>query len=549
MGRYQLHRYCYRILTGIVLCTVLVLPIAAAENGQIPAAATSLERYIHILSLEAGRLPPPADDPIHSDEFSYFLSLIPESRLSAAGKRLYEALEASLDREPWWSAGNLAAVDGSLIYALELYAHTNSSDFTAEQDWIRRWADRSPIISIPVAISFGNISGYTEYIIRQRLLDSYSNPVGIYSQSLMTNNSITDFFQLDLNWPYRAYVTAGGDNWNVQFGRDRVNWGYGHTGNLMLSGHQPFHDILLFSAWSDIVAYTTGIVRFTPPDWGDGSGPGQTENELDDYKALIAHRLSLRPTDTLQVTVTEAMMYQSDNLDLAYLNPAMIYHQYFMRPISNSLLTIELEWVPVPSLMLYGQFGVDEMQILGESTATIPNALGIITGCEYAVPLRESYLMFWGEFVHIDPYFYLRDGVNFITPIRSQYPEGGFTMVDSYTGYPWGGDVEAFAFGTTWDLPGGAELSASYTNMARGEVTASSPYPPADPQATAPSGIPEYRSTLSFRGSMEFPLTLTKKSALTVDAEVCWYSITNMGNILSDAVHDLQLITTCKIQI
>ncbi len=453
-----------------------------------------------------------------------------------------------MDREPLIRSDGPASLDIHPAYTFEAYAHTNSAEFTTETDWAQRWVDRAPIISIPLEISFGRFHGYTDFIIKQRLLDSLTSPVGLYEVPFRTNNTITDFFQLDLNWPYTAYVAANGKNWDLRMGRDRISWGNGHTGNLLVSDHQPFHDMLLFSAWSDLIGYTTGLIRFTPPDWGDGSGPGQTETSLDDYKALVAHRLTLRIPDSIQLTVTEAMMFQSDHLDIAFLNPAMIYHQYFMRSISNSMLTFELEWVPVNNLMLYGQFGIDELQILGESTSTTPNALGYLLGADYILPLSGSLLRFWGEFVHLDPCFYLRDGVNFITPIRSQYPEGNFTMVDYYLGYPWGGDLQTVACGVDWVPGSGTTASLSYTYLAKGETSPSSAYPPVNPQATAPSGIPEYRSILSLEGEFLLSQKIIPGADLTLGAGLAWYVVRNRDHVISGPEADLQSVISASIR-
>ena len=60
-----------------------------------------------------------------------------------------------------------------------------------------------------------------------------SNP--LYGESLLTTSipmvPPNEISNIDLNFPYRAFVSAGGDNWSMQVGRDKVSWGAGKSGN------------------------------------------------------------------------------------------------------------------------------------------------------------------------------------------------------------------------------------------------------------------------------------------------------------------------------
>ncbi|HOM93239.1 MAG TPA: hypothetical protein PKX66_08740 [Rectinema sp.] len=70
----------------------------------------------------------------------------------------------------------------------------------------------------------------------------------------------------------------------------------------------------------------------------------------------------------LGFALTEGIMYQSaDNtLDLRILNPAAIYHDYYIRGNSNSILSRELNYSPISYVNLYGQMVVDEFVLPGE---------------------------------------------------------------------------------------------------------------------------------------------------------------------------------------
>jgi hypothetical protein len=537
-----------------ILILLLLICAGSTLSGQnqqtILDSQTELYRGISYLYAEQGMAPPSNSAPWSIAELSTMLNNVQLHSLTKEGKALYNIIKEKLFAQPRFQYKDLVGLESSIAYNLEFYLHQNNTQFMKEQDWNYRWTDRQPIISIPFGTTADKaFYAYIELTIMQRLLDSASDPAGIYQNIIHSNNYLTDFFQLDLNWPYRAFVSAGGERWNIQFGRERINWGHGHTGNLLVSDHQPFHDVLLFSTWLDKITYTTGMINFTPPDWGNGSGPGATEDTGDDFKALIAHRLEFHLLPSLNAALTESMMYQSDSLDLKFLNPSMIYHQYFMRDISNSLLTFELEWAPFNRLITYVQFGIDELQILGESTSVIPNALGYITGLEYTMPLQDGYLNIWGEFVSIDPMFYLRDGVNFVTPIRQQYPRGGMTMIDYYLGYPWGGDVRTIASGAVWENLRNLKVEADVVYVSKGETTPTTAYPPTNPTAVTPSGIPENRLIITGGGEYVILRDTLKVFQLTLNAELSWYHIVNYDHILGDNRNDIQFIAgiTCKL--
>ena len=42
---------------------------------------------------------------------------------------------------------------------------------------------------------------------------------------------------LDFGFPYNAYVAAGGDNWQLMWGRYNLGWGPGTTGNFIIGDH------------------------------------------------------------------------------------------------------------------------------------------------------------------------------------------------------------------------------------------------------------------------------------------------------------------------
>ncbi|MFA7109740.1 MAG: hypothetical protein WC162_11415 [Sphaerochaetaceae bacterium] len=324
----------------------------------------------------ASLAPPSTAGPWTTNELSQMVAFVYENKPldSEAFNNLYRLVQEELNQESRFSVTNEVKINTSLEYNFELYAHSNTNDFTEEEDWNYGWIERAPILKIPLQISFSDIfASQVDIVAMQKLLDYKNNPIGKYSKTFWTNNNLPDFFFLDLLWPYHASGVAGGDFWKVQIGREQLSWGPGHTGNFMLTNHLPYHDHILLSLWSNKLKYTTTVIDFpSPEEMGTGT---------DTVAMFFAHRIEFTLFSKMRISLSESMMYQNDVLNLRYLNPLMIYHQYFIADKSNSLLTLEFQFNPIKNFTFYGQFCMDEMQILGESS-TIPNAMGYQVGLE-----------------------------------------------------------------------------------------------------------------------------------------------------------------------
>jgi hypothetical protein len=176
--------------------------------------------------------------------------------------------------------------------------------------------------------------------------------------------------------------------------------------------------------------------------------------------AFIAHRLEWRLfSGKLGIVLTEAMMYQSlDNtLDLRVLNPSAIFHNYYLRSHSNSIISLEVDYTPISHLNVYGQIAVDEFALPGEpvpgvDSNALPNGYAFMVGAKGSYPLKNG--MFYGslEWAKTDPYLYLRDngdrhqdlgeyGINYVVAIR-QFSNGlGVSYAEEFLGYQYGGDA------------------------------------------------------------------------------------------------------------
>jgi len=78
--------------------------------------------------------------PLESEEFVNLSNLVQEE----------------LNQESRFSVTEEVKINTSLEYNFEFYSHSNTNDFTKEEDWNYGWIERAPIIKIPIQVSFFN---------------------------------------------------------------------------------------------------------------------------------------------------------------------------------------------------------------------------------------------------------------------------------------------------------------------------------------------------------------------------------------------------------
>ncbi len=473
-----------------------------------------LMRDLTILFISQGLSLPSTAGPWSSDELLSLAKKLDPGLLSAEERRIHDSVVAALESE-------LKPISANLTASLEAYIHTNTYDFTTQDDWVYSHLDRNALLSLPVEISLGPFYGYIDFSLVNRNIDD-RDPVykaidgvsTLYGTRYVTTNLPiqipSDGLQLDSNIPYYAALAAGGNGWSLEVGRQQLSRGPGRSGNFLLGRQVQYHNMARLSAYRGKFKYSF-VTSFFPHPEEIGE---YTKSYLQDHghvglKMLIAHRFEWRALhDKLGVAVNEAIMYQSmDGIDLRVLNPLMLYHNYYIRSIANSLVTLEIDYALARRWNLYGQLAVDEFSF-GSAEWNLaqeekhPNGLAFMLGSSYAHVGINGVLTAHIEGVYTDPYLYLRsihgdktqtdetDSLNFVIALRRWLPDK-VVFDQEYLGYRYGGDaivldgaVEFRAF-SNWYLRG--RLFA----MAHGEIGQRSLWTKGE-TSLAPTGSPTF---------------------------------------------------------
>ncbi|MGH0053486.1 MAG: hypothetical protein ACQ5SW_08885 [Sphaerochaetaceae bacterium] len=469
-----------KIARVLVFCSVIFLllsfPIFGVTNQQkIFSLDSDIYDALETLYIAQGLSLPSTTGPYSQAELSLMVEKIDGESLGGALRHVYDYVLQALGMEPKIQ-GKGIGLSWGLDTTLETYTHKDTSNFTGRETWHYDAIHHKPLLTVSLETwPANNFYGYSELSVG----NSYTLKNGFGSTMFSTNVPLVPpamMTDLDFNIPYRAFIAAGGNHWTFQLGRDRLSWGAGLTGNLMVSDSFKYHNMARFTTFSDRFKYTFVTSFFPhPSSYFDTAANGQTdgvvggnnqEKLLNGIYMFMSHRLEGRLfKDKVGITLTESIMYQSEEnlLDLRILNPAMIFHDYYIRSNANSLLGLELDYTPFRGLNIYAQAAVDEFSLPGETVPSAtetnyPITFGYLAGIKGTVPVANAIGYGSVEFAFTDPYLYLRYttnnspdddspanydeyGLNYVGAIREFTNESGMRYNSEFIGYTYGNDA------------------------------------------------------------------------------------------------------------
>ncbi len=488
---------------AIAFLLVFALLSAAVMAADVASRTFALNSEIYELmddlySLQ-GLARPSTSRPWSQSEAKLILSGIDESTLNSAEKLLYDRIQDIISENLRWNFSDFA-LGLKIDLALEGYMHSNDTQFILDTDWLRGFESRRPLAKLSMDFSVGSLFytycdlqyGYgkvTRHDTFVRLnpdhsaggimsedgyIGSYRMDSGAhimvwsnqYSKKL-ANNILPKSEWFDFIWPKRALVSAGGENWNIQFGRDRLEIGNSTLGNLLVDNHTDFEDYMSVTFFSSLFKYQwTNLFLNGITDTG--------ETRTDDTRIFMIHTLEFRPIPKLSFIISEDVMFKiaSDEdgtqvVDYSFFNPAFIWHNLNNRSMFNAIAYAEVNWAAFRGAEFYGQFALDQAVAPNENPDQ-GDAWGLVTGAKYTAPIGDGVARFYAEFAYTTPLLYRRDQVDFVKMTRyfhlttdSQYqPDASYdsfgsnALVFEYIGFPYGGDVETLEIGTVYNLPG-----------------------------------------------------------------------------------------------
>ena len=266
------------------------------------------------------------------------------------------------------------------------------------------------------------------------------------------------------------YIDWGYLRWNneivsLSFGRIPQRWGPGRYTQLLISDNSPPLDMMKiqFNLWN-----TFKFTGFT------------STIDSDSGTYLTAHRLDISPRENLRIGLCESILFKSEGLDFAYMNPFIPWYpvQWNERVDDNAFFSFDVSWKLFRGIETYGELLIDDIQY--ENTGNRPNKLGWTAGLSaYFSPLDLGTVI---EYTRIDRYVYgQRRPCNYYLHHRE--------IIGSALGPD--ADRVTLSLGTSaaWPLLG--EITLDHTRHGEGTVAEGWP-DSASTAGTFPSGTIEY---------------------------------------------------------
>ena len=390
------------------------------------------------LALAAGSTPPSLTSPMTYSELSLVLDMIDADALSGDLLDEYRALRRSIADEPGPEPTGSVGIEATV----EAYLQT-SGDPGAWRHW---YPDRRPVLSIPMR-AWPVPHLYVEFDLDWR--KNYPFFPGTAFETVEPNpvsNIPVNLLVTDVQFPFRALVSLGGERWSVQFGRSLVSLGSGVSGSLLLSDHVDYHDFLMASVFGRLFTYRALYLDLEA--WRTAAIP------VDD-RMFFAHRIEMRPFPWLSLAANDAFIYAERPIELRYFNPLMLMHNWFVPRFGNSLLSFELAVRPLRGVEVYAHLAIEQLQNEVERQRGYaddePEAFGYLAGIEYSQPVRlggqpAGWLTVGTEWVLLDPWMYLgRTDLNTFSyrrRVQAEHvlPVGAKVLVEKSLGYPAGPD-------------------------------------------------------------------------------------------------------------
>ncbi len=516
-----------RLLLLLVMSIIALTGLSASKTRAFIIPVSESEFYSDVYRLYSllGLASPSWSQPWSESEAEIILSRAEEK---ADGNVFAKELLSSLEERlasfvPGRTQGEGFSYNLGLAASPEIYLHANTEDYVNDTDWFYSFDKRQKLLALKIELGVKDyFYTYSELAFTKSrytregtelyshetdfpygigaIVDSYENVKKRYmeengisdeadlpsdwnqeyrysphvvkssrnfSSAYNDNTPFWNFWNIAANFPTRAFVSFGGDSWNLVFGRDRLNWGRSIIGSFIIDRHVSYHDFARLTMYTDSFKYEwNNLFMETQPYVSevDRKGP-------DDIRIFMNHRLEFRPVTWMSFVLTESIMYRSGVLELQNLNPAFIYHQLNNRDLFNSIGSLELYVTPLRGWDIYWQFGLDNATIPGEGTSQA-NAMGMLLGSSYSFVLGKGYMTASSEGAFTTPMMYRRDGIDFLMLQRdySFIYLGSGTVKLNYIGFPYGSDVTVGKLQLEYSIPEVVHTTFASELIRKGEI-------------------------------------------------------------------------------
>ena len=248
----------------------------------------------------------------------------------------------------------------------------------------------------------------------------------------------------DCNMPRRAYLDYSADTFSLGFYKAQKSWGFNKGGNFIFDTHNDFYNYISLKTFAKKFAFEYTLMF--PENYR--GGVNASAKDYEDYtRVFAAHRIEFRPIDSLNISMSENVMYRFYGFpDITLLNPATFYHNNLNNNQFNAIAHVEFEYSAIKGLIIYGQFTLDQGSFpFFEDPTKEDQAMGYSLGLEYKTFVGKGVLSTSIEGIYTNPALYRPTGSSdFIINYNYLNPDDYYRYpFYTYIGYKYGGDTIA----------------------------------------------------------------------------------------------------------
>lgn len=194
----------------------------------------------------------------------------------------------------------------------------------------------------------------------------------------------------------------------VAFGKDRLRWGPGWHGQVILSDYGPSFELIKVKARYERFTFTS-VTGFLRTDLADSTRLYDGGLKVvPRKKRLAAHRLEISVWEKMDISLSEMVIYGDRWLELDYLNPVMFLWsaEHYLGDQDNALMAVDVELRPIRNLKVYGTWVLDDLMKSKLGTDWFGNKFALSGGVLWIDPFGLTDTDVRLEYVRIDPWVY-----------------------------------------------------------------------------------------------------------------------------------------------
>ncbi|MCK9425676.1 MAG: hypothetical protein M0Q21_06535 [Ignavibacteriaceae bacterium] len=258
-------------------------------------------------------------------------------------------------------------------------------------------------------------------------------------KSSMTDQRVRQSFsfnQTKINYfdQTSGYVTLKKDIFKLQIGRERILWGVDRFDQSILNETPQAFDFVKFdiSYKQFSCTFLHGWLIQPATTMFVDSLRYNVKNRNPKY--IVTSRIGYQPFPNLSFGVGQTIIYANRPLELAYLNPFLLWEsvQRSLNDLDNSFLHLDSRYRPFNGFEINGTLTFDDINfnfLKKDKWNSAGNRIAWQLGFAAAVPFLSERFMVYGDYVQIRPYTY-------------SHPDGGEVLTYTNNGFPLGLDLE-----------------------------------------------------------------------------------------------------------